>query len=98
MSGEQLAGILKSVFKDLSEGPKQKNTQLVDLWVKIVGAKIAAKTKIRFNREGIIVTSPSSTLSYELSQKYGGTILKRFQNEFGESEIKTIKFFVGENR
>ena len=91
-----LAAAIKKIFESFSEEPKKEGMKLADCWPKIVGEKIAAKTKPTLDQEGVRVYTESSALSFELSQHYGSAILKRLQNEFGEERIKKIWFCVGD--
>jgi len=91
-----LAEAIKKIFTGFTDEPKKDNNRLAECWPKIVGEKIAAKTKPSFNQKGIKVYTESSALSFELSQHYGPAILKRLQNEFGEEKIKKIWFCVGD--
>ena len=90
-----LSGTLKTIFSELSSEPKQKNAKLTSVWPRIVGENIAKKTRVKFNRSGVTILTDTSALSYEISQKFGDTILKRLQHEFGESEIQKIWVNVG---
>ncbi len=91
-----LAAAIKRIFAGFTEEPKKENTRLAECWPKIVGERIAAKTKPSLNQGGVKVYTESSALSFELSQNYGPAILKRLQNEFGEERIKKIWFCVSD--
>ena len=95
---QPLLGTIKAVLRSFSTPTKQRNARLADGWPEIVGGKISKVATARFSENGsdVIVFANSSTLAFELSQKYGGVILKRLQNEFGENEIKKVWFRAGE--
>ncbi len=94
---QPLTETVKNIFRELSTEPKQKNARLVAGWSRMVGERIAKKTTPKFGKSGVVVWVDNSALAFELSQRYGSTILKRLQNEFGEEEIKKVWFCVGGN-
>ena len=99
MNPRPLDPVLKSIFSDLTGGPKQKNARLIERWAKIVGEKISKQATPKFRKDGsVVVWTESASLAYELSQKYGAAILKRLQNEFGENEVGKIRFCVGTSK
>ena len=95
-STKPLTQTINHIFQELSATPKQRNVKLVDVWLKIVGGKIAGLTTPRFHGKGVVVWVRNSSFACELSQKYGAAILKRLQNEFGGGEVEKIWFCVGE--
>ncbi len=86
---------IKTIFSILSSEPKQKNAKLTNIWPKVAGAEIAKRTKVKFSKSGVTVTTNSSAFAFEISQKFGDLILKRLQNEFGENEVQKIWVNVG---
>ena len=91
-----LTPIIDSLLQDLSRGVKEKRSLLQTGWPKIVGSSFGAHTR-PFLRAGgtLCVRVDDSTLAYELSQRYQGTILKRVEGALGEGVVKRIVFRVG---
>ena len=92
-----LKPILETLFTQLGRPEQQKRQALTNRWPSIVGQFFAQHTKPKFGERGqVLVCVDDSTRAFELSQRYKIGILKRLQNEFGEEEIKDVRFFVGE--
>ena len=99
MDEKPLKTVLNHLFTHLTKPEEQKRAALVDVWPQIAGERFAEHTKPRFAAGGrVTVWVDNSTLAFELSQRYRALILKRLQNQFGENEIKDVRFFVGEIR
>ena len=94
-----LKSILSSLLSQLQNPEQLHRTTLVDYWPKIVGAYFSGHTKPRFSADGkVAVWVDDSTLAFELSRRHKAVLLKRLRNQFGEEQIKDIRFFVGEIR
>ena len=98
MSEKPLASVLEGLLTRLHTPGQNKKTTLMELWPKIAG-RFSEHTKPRFGSDGqVIVWVDDSTLAFELSRRYKPVLLKRLVNQFGENEVKDIRFFVGEIR
>jgi predicted nucleic acid-binding Zn ribbon protein len=94
-----LKPVLDSLLQDLKTGDKEKRSTLQGLWPQIIGPSFANHTKGTLRKGGTLsVWVDDSTLAYELSRRYQGTILKRARSALGEEAIQKIKFRVGEIR
>lgn len=93
-----LGGALKKVVEDLCSPEREERVRLCAKWEQMVGAKLAQLTTPRFRGLGVVVWVTNAPLAYEVSQRYGGVILKRLQNEFGEERVGKVWFCVGEPR
>ena len=99
MDEKPLKPIVSKIFSKLAEPAQHKHTNLADCWPEIVGPAISQHTKPRFLPGGrMTVWVDDSTLAFELSQRHKPSILKRLQNQFGEDEVKDIRFLVGQIR
>lgn len=99
MDDKPLKSALTSIFLRLTNPENQKKTLLLDCWPKIAGAQFAKRTKPVFQKDGqVTVWVNDSTLAFELSRRYKPLLLKRLRNQFGETEIKDMRFLVGEIR
>ena len=99
MDGKPLKPILNSLFADLTNLEKRKRSTLVDFWPELVGGYFSKHTKPRFSTHGrITVWVDDPTIAFELRQRYQSVLLKRLKNQFGEEQVKDIRFFVGEIR
>jgi Dna[CI] antecedent DciA-like protein len=79
---------------DLRE--RLRETQLIDLWSKIVGDFIAAHSAPVGLREGILyVRVLQPALHYELEQIAKPEILRKLKQRFGSKTIRDIRFSVG---
>ena len=97
MERKPLEPILKNLLASFEHPEQQKKSVLVDSWPKMVGNQFSKHTKPRFSPDGkVIVWVDDSTLAFELSQRYKPVLLKRLRNQFGEDQVKDIRFFVGE--
>lgn len=97
MTGKPLEPILKNLLSSLQEPEQRRRSLLVDRWANVVGSRFAKHTKPRFSGDGkVVVWVDDSTLAFELSRRYKPVLLKRLRNEFGEGEVKDIRFFVGD--
>ena len=91
--------LLPSVFAALQSPVLKQRTSLVSQWEKITGAQIAAHTRPSLGKDGkLFVWVDQSALAFELSQKFGPSILKRTQALLGEDSVKSICFRVGQLR
>ena len=98
MQEKPLAPILDGLLARLRVPEQNKKAVLTELWPKIAG-RFSEHTNPRFGFGGeIVVWVDDSTLAFELSRRYKPVLLKRLRNQFGEHEVKDIKFFVGEIR
>ena len=94
-----LAPLLKNLFVKFEDPERSKRAELVNSWQDIAGGYFSKHTKPQFTKQNkIVVWVDDSTIAFELSQKYKQTILKRLQNQFGEDQIKDVRFIVGEIR
>src|SRR3989338_3402850 len=99
MDEKPLKPILNSLFASLTNPEQHKKSVLVDCWPKIAGNLFSKHTKPRFAQDGkVTVLVDDSTLAFELSWRYKALLLKRLKNQFGEDEVKDVRFFVGEIR
>ena len=99
MDEKPLKPILNSLFTSLANPELLKKTALVNFWPKIAGSYFSEHTKPRFAPDGkITVWVDDSTIAFELSQRYKPALLKRLKNQFGEEEVKDLRFFVGQIR
>lgn len=91
-----LAPIIHTLLEAFTEGVKERRSTLQTRWPEIAGNTFGSHTRPRLKAGGTLcVWVDDSSLAYELSQKYGGTILKRAQNVLGEETVKKIIFRVG---
>jgi len=94
-----LAPIIDSVLEELGRGVKEKRSFLQTAWPKILGPSLGARSRPSLRDDGTLcVWVDDSTLAYELSQRYQGTLLKRVEAAFGEGVVKRIVFRVGSIR
>ena len=94
-----LTSVVDGILQDLKTGIKEKRGDLQTLWPQIAGAVFSAHTKAHLQPGGILfVWVDNSTLAYELSQRYQGTLLKRARTLLGDNEVKKIVFRVGQIR
>lgn len=99
MTNGPLAPVLDTLLQGLRSGVKERRTLLLEKWPAIVGSAFAKHTKAHLHKQGTLsVWVDDSTLAFELSQRYRGTILKRVEELLGEGEVKRIAFRVGEIR
>ena len=99
MDEKPLKPILQNLFASLANPELLRKSSLVDFWPKIAGNYFSQHTKPRFTSEGkVAVWVDDSTIAFELSQRYRAALLKRLKNQFGEEEVKDLRFFVGEIR
>ena len=99
MDEQPLKSIVHGLFADLQDPERLKRSTLVDNWPKIVGEHFSKHTKPRFTPDGkVTVWVDDSTIAFELSRRYKPAILKRLQHQFGEDQVKELRFFVGELR
>ena len=99
MDVKPLKPILNSLLASLvGEHQRQKST-LIDFWPKVAGNYFSKHTKPRFGADGrVTVWVDDSTIAFELSQRYKPVFLKRLKNQFGEDQVRDIRFFVGQIR
>lgn len=91
-----LTPILDSLFEELARGVKEKRSLLQVGWPKIMGPSLSTHTRPTLQEGGTLcVWVDDSTLAYELSQRYRGTVLKRVGAMLGEETVKRIIFRVG---
>ena len=91
--------LLPSVLAGLQAPELALRSRLVSEWPSIAGAKIAEHTRPTLNASGALwVWVDQSTLAFELSQRYRGSLLKRTQAALGEEAVKAIRFRVGQLR
>lgn len=98
MDEKPLKSILENLFVSLQKDPEQrKRSALTDCWAEVAGRYVSAHSKARFSPDGnVTVWVDDSTLAFELSRRYKMALLKRLRNQFGEDQIKDLRFFVGE--
>ena len=90
--------VLENLFVSMQKDPEQrKRSALMDCWQEAAGKHVSADTKARFSPGGnVTVWVDDSTLAFELSRRYKPALLKRLRNQFGEEQVKDLRFFVGE--
>lgn len=94
-----LAPVIHSLLQDLSRGVSRKRSDLASEWPSIVGKPLSAHTKPSLLSRGTVcIWADDSTLAFELSQKYQGTILRRLEALLGEGAVKRLIFRVGQIR
>ena len=99
MNEKPLAPILNRLFADLEKPEQLRKSSLVEFWPKAAGSFFSKHSKARFARDGkVIVWVDDSTIAFELSRRYKPVLLKRLKNQFGDDQVKDIRFFVGEIR
>jgi len=99
MNEKPLKSILDSLFTSLANPEQLRKSTLVDFWPKVAGNYFSKHTKPRFSPDGkVTVWVDDSTIAFELSQRYKPVLLKRLKNQFGEDQVRDIRFFVGEIR
>jgi len=99
MDEKPLKPILNNLFASLANPEQRKHSALADFWPKLAGNYFSQHTKPRFAPGGkITVWVDDSTIAFELSQRYKPVLLKRLKNQFGEEQVKDLRFFVGEIR
>lgn len=99
MEAKPLKPILNSLFHSLTDPERSKRSALTDYWPTIAGNLFSKHTKPEFTSDGkITVWVDDSTLAFELSRRYKPLLLKRLRNQFGEDQVKDLRFFVGELR
>jgi predicted nucleic acid-binding Zn ribbon protein len=96
---QSIKDLLPAVFEALKTPEMQGRTKLTAHWAEIAGPRIAAHTRPSLSKDGkLFVWVDQSTLAFELSQKYGPSLLKRAQALLGEEMVKSIGFRVGQLR
>ena len=94
-----LAPVVRSLLQDLSQGVNRERSDLVSEWPSLVGKSLSAHTKPSLLSSGTVcIWVDDSTLAFELSQKYQGTILRRLEAVWGEGAVKRLIFRVGQIR
>lgn len=94
-----LVPVINSVLEELGRGVKEKHSLLQTAWPKILGPSFSAHSQPDLRENGTLcVWVDDSTLAYELSQRYRGTVLKRVGAALGEDQVKRIVFRVGNPR
>ncbi|MBU3758547.1 MAG: DUF721 domain-containing protein [Candidatus Omnitrophica bacterium] len=96
---EAIRDLLGKVLKDLENPEKQTRQKLVDAWRQIAGPQIAPRTKPSLTEQGkLFVWVETSTLAFEINQKYRQSLLKRTQAVMGEDKVREIYIRVGQLR
>ena len=96
---QAIKDLIPSVLANLQTPALLKRHQLVAKWPEIVGEEMAKHSQPKIGARGhLFVWVDQPVLAFEMNQKYGQTILKRVQGLLGESEIQSIRFFVGQLR
>ncbi len=91
--------LIPSVLAALQAPELAQRSKLVSEWPAIAGLKIAGHTRPVLNPSGeLLVWVDQSTLAFELSQRYRGSLLKRAQAALGEEAVKSVRFRVGQLR
>lgn len=94
-----LVSVIDSVLEELGRGVKEKHSLLQTAWPKILGPSFSTHSRPDLHENGTLcVWVDDSTLAYELSQRYRGTVLKRVGATLGEELVKRIVFRVGSIR
>ena len=94
-----LKEILPLVLADLESPKKAMRSRLMEIWPSLAGPKIAAHTRPILSENGDLkIWVDQASLAYELNQRYKQALLKRVKAAFGENEINSIRFLVGQLR
>lgn len=95
-----IAGVISGLIERLSQDPERlRRSALIDCWPQVVGEFFSKRTTPKFtNNQKVIVWSKDSVTAFELRQRYKATILKRLQNQFGETSVQDVLFMVGEGK
>lgn len=96
---DAIKDLIGSVLKDLEKPEKKSRQKLLEAWNQIAGPALAAQTKPSITEDGkLFVWVATSTLAFELNQKYKQSILKRTQAVLGEEKVRQIYIRVGQLR
>ena len=94
-----LDSVLHSIFKNLSEGVKEKRALLQGEWPRVVGPSFSRQTRPSLQKNGTLcVWVGDSVLAFELGRRHQGTILKRAAALLGEETVQKVVFRVGNIR
>jgi predicted nucleic acid-binding Zn ribbon protein len=97
MDERPLQGLIEKVLFDLKKQENSPKNRLIDVWIRLVGPRIARHTKpYALKNKNLFVRVDDSTWAFELSTKYRATLLKRLQNALGEENVANLYFKVGE--
>ena len=99
MADKPLKDTIRNIFDRLSSPEIERKTALMRFWPEIAGPYISKHTAARLGPDKQVrVWVDDSTLAFELGRKHKPALLKRLKNQFGEEEVKDVRFFVGELR
>ncbi len=96
---DAIKDLIGNVLKELEKPEKKSRQKLLEAWKQIAGPTLAAQTKPSITEDGkLFVWVETSTLAFELNQKYKQSILKRTQAVLGEEKVRQIYIRVGQLR
>ncbi len=96
---DSIKDLVGKVLKELENPEKKSRQKLVEAWNQIAGPQIAVHTRPSLTEQGkLFVWVDTSTLAFELNQKYRQSLLKRTQAVMGEDKVREIYFRVGQLR
>lgn len=96
---DAIKDLVGKVLKELENPEKKSRQKLIDAWQQIAGNQIAQHTRPSLTEQGkLFVWVDTSTLAFELNQKYKQSLLKRAQAVMGEEAVREIYFRVGQLR
>jgi predicted nucleic acid-binding Zn ribbon protein len=90
------AEVVPKLMKRLGLRERLHETEVIDVWSKIVGEFIAAHSAPVALREGVLyVRVLQPALHYELEQISKSEILRKLKQRFGGKTIRDVRFRVG---
>ena len=90
------AELMPKLMQRLGLRERLRETEVIEVWSKIVGEFIAAHSSPVALREGILyVRVLQPALHYELEQVSKSEILRKLKQRFGGKTIRDIRFRVG---
>ncbi len=96
---ESIKNLVGNVLKELEKPEKKSRQQLADAWKQIAGPGLEPHTRPSLTEDGkMFVWVDTSTLAFELNQKYKQSLLKRTQAVLGEDKVRQIFIRVGQLR
>jgi len=100
VSVEPVAGVLERVLRDLGLGPAFGGWRAVEAWPRIVGARLARRTRAVSFRDGTLhVEVEGSAWMHELGF-LKRELIERIHRDLGSSEVRDLRFSIprGGNR
>jgi predicted nucleic acid-binding Zn ribbon protein len=94
---EPLEKLVKRFLKSSGVGWMLNHRDIVMLWNETVGDDIAAQTRVRSIRNGVLhVDIESSTLRLELEQFYSAQLVESMRNSSPNLTLRSIKYHLTE--